>query len=77
VAIANAVIRRLRAEEIEVGTPRVFSSPNTVGWVGIVAGSLGAIGALLSVGGATPWSSLAIFYKPALSRPPPSAPLRG
>ena len=29
--------------------------------VGIVAGSLGAIGALLSIGGTRPWWSLAIF----------------
>jgi hypothetical protein len=29
--------------------------------VGITAGSLGAIGALLSIGGAYPWWSLAIF----------------
>lgn len=29
--------------------------------IGIVAGSLGAIGALLSVGGAYPWWSLGIF----------------
>ena len=30
--------------------------------VGIVAGSLGAIGALLSIGGAYPWWSLGIFF---------------
>ncbi len=29
--------------------------------IGIVAGSLGAIGALLSIGGAYPWWSLAVF----------------
>ena len=29
--------------------------------IGIIAGSLGAIGALLSIGGAYPWWSLAIF----------------
>ena len=29
--------------------------------LGIVAGSLGAIGALLSIGGAYPWWSLAVF----------------
>jgi hypothetical protein len=29
--------------------------------IGIVAGSLGAIGALLSIGGSYPWWSLAIF----------------
>ena len=35
----------------------------TVGRViGIVAGSLGAIGALLSIGGSYPWWSLAIFF---------------
>ena len=35
---------------------------NTYGRViGIVAGTLGAIGALLSIGGAYPWWSLAIF----------------
>ena len=37
-------------------------SGNTYGRVlGIIAGSLGAIGALLSIGGAFPWWSLAIF----------------
>jgi hypothetical protein len=36
---------------------------NTYGRViGIVGGSLGAIGALFSVGGANPWWSLAIFF---------------
>jgi hypothetical protein len=36
---------------------------NTFGRViGIVGGSLGAIGALLSIGGAYPWWSLAIFF---------------
>lgn len=30
--------------------------------VGIVGGSLGAIGALLSIGGAFPWWSLAVFF---------------
>ena len=36
---------------------------NTYGRViGIIAGSLGAIGALLSVGGAYPWWSLGIFF---------------
>ncbi|MBK8293770.1 MAG: hypothetical protein IPK93_02970 [Solirubrobacterales bacterium] len=29
---------------------------------GIIAGSLGAIGALLSIGGAYPWWNLAIFF---------------
>ena len=38
-------------------------SGNTYGRViGITAGSLGAIGALLSVGGAYPWWSLASFF---------------
>ncbi len=36
---------------------------NTFGRViGIVGGSLGAIGALLSIGGQNPWWSLAIFF---------------
>ena len=36
---------------------------NTYGRViGIVGGSLGAIGALLSIGGSFPWWSLAIFF---------------
>ncbi len=30
--------------------------------IGIVAGSLGAIGALLSIGGSYPWWSLGIFF---------------
>ena len=30
--------------------------------VGVIAGTLGAIGALLSIGGAFPWLSLAIFF---------------
>jgi hypothetical protein len=30
--------------------------------IGIVGGSLGAIGALFSIGGANPWWSLAIFF---------------
>lgn len=30
--------------------------------IGIIAGSLGAIGALLSIGGAYPWWSLGIFF---------------
>ena len=36
---------------------------NTYGRVmGIIAGSLGAIGALLSIGGAYPWWSLGVFF---------------
>jgi hypothetical protein len=36
---------------------------NTYGRViGIIGGSLGAIGALLSIGGSYPWWSLAIFF---------------
>jgi hypothetical protein len=36
---------------------------NTFGRViAIVAGSLGAIGALLSIGGSNPWWSLAVFF---------------
>ena len=30
--------------------------------IGIIGGSLGAIGALLSIGGSNPWWSLAIFF---------------
>ena len=30
--------------------------------IGVIAGSLGAIGALLSVGGANPWWSLGVFF---------------
>jgi hypothetical protein len=30
--------------------------------IGVIAGSLGAIGALLSIGGAYPWWSLGIFF---------------
>jgi hypothetical protein len=30
--------------------------------IGIIGGSLGAIAALLSIGGAYPWWSLAIFF---------------
>jgi hypothetical protein len=38
-------------------------SGNTYGRViGIIGGSLGAIGALLSIGGRYPWWSLAIFF---------------
>jgi hypothetical protein len=36
---------------------------NTYGRViGVIGGSLGAIGALFSIGGANPWWSLAIFF---------------
>jgi hypothetical protein len=36
---------------------------NTFGrWLGIIGGSLGAIGALLSIGGRYPWWSLAVFF---------------
>jgi hypothetical protein len=36
---------------------------NTFGrFIGIVGGSLGAIGALLSIGGTYPWWSLGIFF---------------
>ena len=36
---------------------------NTYGRIiGIIGGSLGAIGALFSIGGANPWWSLAIFF---------------
>ena len=31
-------------------------------WIAIIAGSLGAIAALLSIGGSYPWWSLAIFF---------------
>ena len=31
-------------------------------WIGIIGGCLGAIGALLSIGGSYPWWSLAIFF---------------
>jgi hypothetical protein len=30
--------------------------------IGVVAGSLGAIGALLSIGGSYPWWSLGVFF---------------
>jgi hypothetical protein len=36
---------------------------NTYGrWIGIIGGSLGVIGALLSIGGNYPWWSLAVFF---------------
>ena len=40
-----------------------LAAGNTYGRViGIIGGSLGAIGALFSIGGANPWWSLAIFF---------------
>ena len=40
-----------------------LAAGNTYGKViGVIGGSLGAIGALLSVGGAYPWWSLGIFF---------------
>jgi hypothetical protein len=40
-----------------------LAAGNTYGRViGIIGGSLGAIGALLSIGGAYPWWSLGIFF---------------
>lgn len=45
-----------------IGGISLFSG-NTFGRVvGIIGGSLGAIGALLSIGGAYPWWSLGIFF---------------
>jgi hypothetical protein len=47
---------------IQLGAGFSLMSGNTYGRViGIIAGSLGAIGALLSVGGSYPWWSLAVF----------------
>ncbi len=47
---------------LQLGAGFSLMSGNTFGRVwGIVAGSLGAIGALLSIGGAYPWWSLAVF----------------
>ena len=47
---------------IQVGGGFSLLAGNTFGRVlGIIGGSLGAIGALLSIGGAFPWWSLAIF----------------
>ena len=42
----------------------IFTNLNTLGWVLILLGvlQLAAIGALLSIGGAYPWWSLAIFF---------------
>jgi hypothetical protein len=48
---------------IQLGGGFSLMAGNTYGRViGIVGGSLGAIGALLSVGGAYPWWSLGIFF---------------
>jgi hypothetical protein len=48
---------------IQLGGGFSLMSGNTYGRViGIIAGSLGAIGALLSTGGAYPWWSLGIFF---------------
>src|SRR3954454_18969597 len=47
---------------IQLGGGFSLIAGNTYGRViGIVGGSLGAIGALLSIGGAYPWWSLAVF----------------
>ena len=47
---------------IQLGGGFSLMAGNTYGRViGIIGGSLGAIGALLSIGGAYPWWSLAIF----------------
>ena len=47
---------------LQLGAGFSLMSGNTFGRVfGIVAGSLGALGALLSIGGAYPWWSLAVF----------------
>ena len=48
---------------IQLGGGFSLMAGNTYGRViGIIAGSLGAIGALLSIGGNDPWWSLAIFF---------------
>jgi hypothetical protein len=48
---------------IQLGGGFSLMAGNTFGRVlGIIGGSLGAIGALLSVGGAYPWWSLGIFF---------------
>ena len=44
------------------GSLSLFSGNSYGRIIGIIAGSLGAIGALLSVGGAYPWWSLGIFF---------------
>jgi len=48
---------------IQLGGGFSLMAGNTFGRVlGIIGGSLGAIGALLSVGGSYPWWSLGIFF---------------
>ena len=48
---------------IQLGGGFSLMTGNTFGRIiGIIGGSLGAIGALLSIGGAYPWWSLAIFF---------------
>ena len=48
---------------LQLGGGFSLMAGNTFGRVlGIIGGSLGAIGALLSVGGAYPWWSLGIFF---------------
>ena len=48
---------------IQLGGGFSLMAGNTFGRIiGIVGASLGAIGALLSIGGADPWWSLAIFF---------------
>jgi hypothetical protein len=48
---------------IQLGGGFSLMAGNTYGRViGIIGGSLGAIGALLSIGGSYPWWSLAIFF---------------
>jgi Ca2+/Na+ antiporter len=48
---------------IQLGGGFSLMAGNTFGRViGILGGSLGAIGALLSIGGAYPWWSLGIFF---------------
>ena len=48
---------------IQLGGGFSLMAGNTYGRViGIIGGSLGAIGALLSIGGAYPWWSLGIFF---------------
>ena len=48
---------------IQLGGGFSLMAGNTYGRViGIIGGSLGAIGALLSIGGSYPWWSLALFF---------------